>query len=127
MSELRKLDHFGVLALKRDEVPSDVAKAIRQLNEKYFKEPPPELKRLEEYLHHEAHLRQQLLPNIRAEMKHHFEEAMRVPKAVLPAIHQGFQTSMALNAVLDGEKSTIGHTDIKGIARDIMNDTGKAL
>lgn len=28
---------------------------------------------------------------------------------------------------LDGEKSIIGHTDIKDIARDVVKDTGQAL
>ncbi|EER12502.1 hypothetical protein Pmar_PMAR001833 [Perkinsus marinus ATCC 50983] len=60
-------------------------------------------------------------------MRHNFEEATRIPKVFRPAIHQGFQTAMALNGVLDGEKSIIGHTDIKDIARDVVKDTGQAL
>ncbi|KAF4680384.1 hypothetical protein FOZ60_013589 [Perkinsus olseni] len=79
------------------------------------------------YLHHEARMRQHVLPDIRAQMRHSLEEASRIPKVVRPAIHQGFQTAMALNGALDGERSMVGHADIKEIARDVMGDAGKAL
>ncbi|KAF4692110.1 hypothetical protein FOZ60_014058 [Perkinsus olseni] len=72
-------------------------------------------------------MRQHVLPDIRAQMRHSLEEASRIPKVVRPAIHQGFQTAMALNGALDGERSMVGHADIKEIARDVMGDAGKAL
>ncbi|KAF4680501.1 hypothetical protein FOZ60_013431 [Perkinsus olseni] len=44
--EQQNHDHFGVL--RRDEIPSDVAKAMQRLNREYGEDPPPELRRLEE-------------------------------------------------------------------------------
>ncbi|KAF4708485.1 hypothetical protein FOZ63_026702 [Perkinsus olseni] len=86
-------------------------------------------------------MRQHALPDIRTQMRHNLEEAARIPKVtvfdqpakgarqqvVRPAMHQGFQTAMALNGALDGERSMVGHADIKEIARDVMGDAGKAL
>ncbi|KAF4664359.1 hypothetical protein FOL46_004288 [Perkinsus olseni] len=72
-------------------------------------------------------MRQHVLPDIRTQMRHNLEGAARIPKVVRPAIHQGFQTAMALNGALDGERSMVGHADIKEIARDVMGDAGKAL